>query len=84
MEASSSADTKSWQKDIEMPATVPLPLMDADLQRVEESVPHRVVRVGPRSEALTTPTPCCAESAPPARMLAATWPGGACGRHRRA
>jgi hypothetical protein len=38
-EASSSADTKSRQKDIEMPATVPLPPMDADLQRVKESIP---------------------------------------------
>jgi cytoskeletal protein CcmA (bactofilin family) len=37
-EASSSADTKWRQKDMEMPAAVPLPLIDADLQRVEESV----------------------------------------------
>jgi hypothetical protein len=39
MEASPSADTKWRQKDTEMPAAVPLPPMDADLQGVEESVP---------------------------------------------
>jgi cytoskeletal protein CcmA (bactofilin family) len=38
-EASSSADTKWRQKDTEMPAAVPGPLIDADLQPVEESVP---------------------------------------------
>jgi hypothetical protein len=38
-EASSSADTKWRQKDTEMPAAVPVPLIDADLQPVEESVP---------------------------------------------
>jgi hypothetical protein len=38
-EASPSADTKWRQKDTEMPAAVPLPPMDADLQGVEESVP---------------------------------------------
>jgi cytoskeletal protein CcmA (bactofilin family) len=38
-EASSSADTKWRQKDTEMPAAVPVPLIDADLQPVEEPVP---------------------------------------------
>jgi cytoskeletal protein CcmA (bactofilin family) len=38
-EASSSADSEWRQKDMEMPAAVPLPLINADLQRVEESVP---------------------------------------------
>jgi cytoskeletal protein CcmA (bactofilin family) len=38
-EASSSADTKRRQKDTEMPAAVPVPLIDAHLQPVEESVP---------------------------------------------
>jgi cytoskeletal protein CcmA (bactofilin family) len=38
-EASSGADTNRGQKDMEMPAAVPLPSIDADLQRVEESVP---------------------------------------------
>jgi cytoskeletal protein CcmA (bactofilin family) len=38
-EASSGADTKWRQKDMEMSAAVPLPSIDADLQRVEESVP---------------------------------------------
>jgi cytoskeletal protein CcmA (bactofilin family) len=38
-EASSNADTKWRHKDMQMPAAAPLPLVDADLQRVEESGP---------------------------------------------
>jgi cytoskeletal protein CcmA (bactofilin family) len=39
-EASSSVDTKGQQKkDMQMPAPAPLPSIDADLQRVEESIP---------------------------------------------
>jgi cytoskeletal protein CcmA (bactofilin family) len=50
-EALSSVDTKGQQKkDVQMPAPAPLPSIDADLQRVEESVPAECSEsaVGPK------------------------------------
>jgi cytoskeletal protein CcmA (bactofilin family) len=50
-EAVSSVDTKGQQKkDVQMPAPAPLPSIDADLQRVEESVPAECSEsaVGPK------------------------------------
>jgi cytoskeletal protein CcmA (bactofilin family) len=50
-EALSGVDTKGQQKkDVQMPAPAPLPSIDADLQRVEESIPAECSEsaVGPK------------------------------------
>jgi cytoskeletal protein CcmA (bactofilin family) len=50
-EALSSVDTEGQQKkDVQMPAPAPLPSIDADLQRVEESIPAECSEsaVGPK------------------------------------